>query len=88
LTFTCLGGQNDLLDVYLRHGLVDGFYTVSESKFIHNFLVGVTKVHLPGVLADSLWQFDIAKILIACVMKQVLMEARVLDMVRRHLMNN
>ena len=44
----CILVTNDLeRNNDLRHGLIDGFYSVSHCKLINNFLRWFIKVHLP-----------------------------------------
>lgn len=56
-----------------RHSLVDGLDSVSHGEFIHYLLSRLLKVHLPGVIAFSVWNFHNAAILLLSgVLKQML----------------
>ena len=76
-----LGGQA----VEVGHGLVDGLNAVSEGKLINNLLAWLVKVNLPALLPLGVREVDLSSILIAQIMEEVLMEARVLDVVRSDL---
>ena len=64
-----------------RHGLEDGLNTISEGELVDNVLLGLVKVDLPGVLARGSGQLDIAVVVVAQVVEQVLVKARVLHVV-------
>ena len=68
-----------------RHGLVDRLYPISQGKFIHYLFVGLLEVDLPALLPLGVRQTDLAIVLLAEVVEQVLVETGVLDVVRRHL---
>ena len=68
-----------------RHGLEDGLDPVSERELVDDLLLGVLEVDLPRVLAVRLGQLDVAPVLLAEVVEEVLVQARVLHVVRRHL---
>ena len=70
---------------YSRHGLIDGLNAVSEGKLINNLLAWLVKVNLPALLSLGVRKVDLSSILIAQIMEEVLMEARVLDVVRSDL---
>ncbi len=36
----------------LRHGLIDGFYSVAHGKFVYNILSNLIKVDLPGIISS------------------------------------
>ena len=58
---------------------------VSQSKLIHNLLTRLVEVDLPAILAFGIREVDLASILLTEIMEEVLMEARVLDVVRSDL---
>ncbi len=68
-----------------RHCLVYGLDAVSQSKLIHNLLARLVEVDLPALLALSIRKVDLTSILLTQIMEKVLMEARVLDVVRSDL---
>ena len=61
--------------------MVDGLDTVSQSELVDNLLARLVKVDLPALLALGVREVDLASILLAQIMEEVLMEARVLDVV-------
>ena len=70
---------------HLRHGLKDGLYTIAKGELINYFLLSFAKINLPSILANSLGQLDVATVLIADIVEQILMETCILDVVGRHL---
>ena len=68
-----------------RHGLVDGLDAVSQSELVDNLLARLVKVNLPALLPLGVREVDLSSILITQIMEEVLMEARVLDVVRSDL---
>ena len=65
--------------------MVYGLDAVSQSKLIHNLLARLVEVDLPALLALGIREVDLASILLTEIMEEVLMEARVLDVVRSDL---
>ena len=65
--------------------MVYGLDAVSQSKLIHNLLARLVEVDLPALLALSIRKVDLTSILLTKIMEKVLMEARVLDVVRSDL---
>ena len=65
--------------------MVDGLDAVSQSELVDNLLTRLVKVDLPALLALGVREVDLSSILIAQIMEEVLMEARVLDVVRSDL---
>ena len=65
--------------------MVDGLDAVSQSELVDNLLARLVKVDLPALLALGVREVDLSSILIAQIMEEVLMEARVLDVVRSDL---
>ena len=65
--------------------MVYGLDAVSQSKLIHNLLARLVEVDLPALLAFGIREVDLASILLTEIMEEVLMEARVLDVVRSDL---
>lgn len=61
--------------------MVDGLDTVSQSELVDNLLARLVKVDLPALLALGVREVDLASILLTEIMEEVLMEARVLDVV-------
>lgn len=41
-----------------RHGLINGLYSISHGKFIHDLLGRFIEVDFPGVISFGLWDFD------------------------------
>jgi hypothetical protein len=70
---------------YSRHGLVDGLDAISHGKLVNNFLGRRVEVYFPSVVTLRLGQFHSAAILFAQMVEYVLVEASVLDMIRRDL---
>ena len=68
-----------------RHGLVDGLDAVSQSELVDNLLARLVKVDLPALLSLGVREVDLASILLTQIMEKVLVEARVLDVVRSDL---
>ena len=71
--------------LYSRHGLKDGLDTIAKGKLVNYFLFSLAKIDFPSVLANSLRQLDIATVLIADIVEQILMETCILDVIGRHL---
>ena len=65
--------------------MVYGLDAISQSKLIHNLLARLVEVDLPALLALGIWEVDLASIFLTEIMEEVLMEARVLDVVRSDL---
>ena len=65
--------------------MVYGLDAVSQSKLVHNLLARLVEVDLPALLAFGIREVDLASILLTEIMEEVLMEARVLDVVRSDL---
>ena len=65
--------------------MVYGLDAVSQSKLIHNLLAGLVEVDLPALLSSSIRKVDLTSILFTKIMEKVLVEARVLDVVRSDL---
>ena len=65
--------------------MVDGLDAVSQSELVDNLLAWLVKVNLPALLPLGVREVDLSSILIAQIMEEVLMEARVLDVVRSDL---
>ena len=65
--------------------MVDGLDTVSQSELVDNLLAWLVKVNLPALLPLGVRKVDLSSILITQIMEEVLMEARVLDVVRSDL---
>ena len=65
--------------------MVDGLDTVSQSELVDNLLARLVKVNLPALLPLGVREVDLSSILITQIMEEVLMEARVLDVVRSDL---
>ena len=78
-----LGGQA----VEVGHGLVDGLDAVAQRELVHNLLAGLVEVNLPALLALGVGQVDLAGVLLTQVVEEVLVQARVLDVVRGNLDN-
>ena len=70
---------------HLRHGLKDGLYTIAKGELVNYFLLSFAKINLPSILANSLGQFNVATVLIADIVEQILMETCILDVIGRHL---
>ena len=73
--------------VEVGHGLVDGLDAVAQRELVHDLLAGLVEVNLPALLPLGVGQVDLASVLLAQVVEQVLMQARVLDMVWGNLDN-
>lgn len=58
---TALHGEwRDNLDIQiysLRHGLVYGLDAVAHGELVHDFLLHLIEVHLPGIVSLSRWDF-------------------------------
>ena len=65
--------------------MVYGLDAVSQSKLIHNLLTRLVEVDLPALLSSSIRKVDLTSILFTKIMEKVLVEARVLDVVRSDL---
>ena len=78
-----LGGQA----VEVGHGLVDGLDAVAQRELVHDLLAGLVEVNLPALLALGVGQVDLAGVLLTQVVEEVLVQARVLDVVRGNLDN-
>lgn len=65
--------------------MVYGLDAVSQRKLIHNLLARLVEIDLPALLALGIREVDLASILLTEIMEEVLMEARVLDVVRSDL---
>ena len=65
--------------------MVDGLDAVSQSELVDNLLARLVKVNLPALLPLGVREVDLSSILITQIMEEVLMEARVLDVVRSDL---
>ena len=65
--------------------MVDGLDAVSQSELVDNLLARLVKVNFPALLPLGVREVDLSSILIAQIMEEVLMEARVLDVVRSDL---
>ena len=76
-----LGGQT----VEVGHSLVDGLYAISEGELVHDLLARQLEVDLPALLSPSIRKVDLTSILFTKIMEKVLVEARVLDVVRSDL---
>ena len=73
--------------VEVGHGLVDGLDAVAQRELVHNLLAGLVEVNLPALLALGVGQVDLAGVLLTQVVEEVLVQARVLDVVRGNLDN-
>ena len=71
--------------LYSRHGLKDGLNTIAKGELVNYFLFSLAKIDFPSVLTNSLRQLDIATVLIADIVEQILMETCILDVIGRHL---
>ena len=65
----------------VRHGLENGFHSVTERKFIDDFLLSFFKVDFPGIFTHGLWKLDVPFVEVRHVIEEVLVEASVLNMV-------
>ena len=65
--------------------MVYGLDAVSQSKLIHNLLARLVEVDLPAFLSPSIRKVDLTSILLTKIVEKVLVEARVLDVVRSDL---
>ena len=61
--------------------MVDGLDAVSQSELVDNLLARLVKVDLPALLPLGVREVDLTSILLTQIMEEVLMEARVLDVV-------
>jgi uncharacterized membrane protein len=43
--------------------LKDGLDSISECKFVDDFLLGLVKVNFPSILAFGLWKLDLVIVL-------------------------
>lgn len=50
----------------LRHGLIDGFHSVSHGELVHDLLRRLIEVHFPGVIAFSIGDLHHAAVLLLC----------------------
>ena len=72
----------------LRHRLVDGFNPISQGELINNLFVGLLKVDFPTFLPLGVRKSDFAAVLLAKIVEEVLVQARVLGVVGGHLAGN
>lgn len=49
----CCGGKLDNQTRGLRHGLVYGLDAVAHGEFVHDFLLHLIEIHLPGIISLS-----------------------------------
>ena len=58
--------------------MINGLDAVSHGEFVDDFLSRILEINLPGVVAFGLRQIHHASVLLAQVVKQILVQTRVL----------
>lgn len=67
----------------VSHGLIDWLDAVSHGELIDNFLWRFVEVNLPGVVAFGLRKLHQAHVLLAEIMKNILVQTRILNVIGR-----